>query len=127
MVQPVTQQPAAHAGGAFIEQREKARRRLAAQGLGELEVAARGRVEAQVFACALGRDRGHVRERLPLRLAGVFEQRAAGADGERQVFAAEARERRGAELLEELLAAAVDVELPWRQPRDEPSLQMSII
>ena len=36
----------------------------------------------------------------PLRLAGVFEERTAGADRERQVLAAEAGERGRAQLLE---------------------------
>ena len=54
VMQPVAQQAAAHAGRAFVEQREQRRRRLAAQRLGELEVAPRGGVQAHVFAGALG-------------------------------------------------------------------------
>src|SRR4051812_14805915 len=106
----MAQQAAAHAARAFVEQQEKRRRRLAAQRLRDLEVAPRGGVQAHVFAGALGGDRAYVRERLPLRLAGVVEEGAAGADGEREVFATVAGERRGAELLEQLLAPRVDVE-----------------
>ena len=48
---------AAHAGGAVVEQREERRRGLAAQRLGDLEVAPRGGIQAHVFAGALGGDR----------------------------------------------------------------------
>ena len=44
VMQPETKEPAAHAGRAFVEQREQGRRRLAAQCLGELEIAARRRI-----------------------------------------------------------------------------------
>src|SRR3989442_10122022 len=98
MMQPVPQQAAAHAGGAVVEQREKRRRGLAAQRLGELEVAPGRRVEAHVFAGAFGGYCGEVSERLALGLAGVFEQPAAGADRERQVLAAVTGEGAGAQL-----------------------------
>ena len=110
----MAQQAAAHAGGAFVEQREQRRRGLAAQGLGELEVAPRGGVEAHVFAGALGAHRGDVRERLALRLGGVVEQRAARADRQRHVLAAVAGERGGAELLQQPLLAGFDIEVPSR-------------
>ena len=45
MVQPVAQQPAAHAGGAGVEQREQRRRAARRDRLGDLEVAARRRVQ----------------------------------------------------------------------------------
>src|SRR5262245_54558352 len=98
MMKPVPQQPAAHPGRAFIEEREERRRGLATQRLGELEVAPGRGVEAHVFAAALGADRRDMSERLALGFRGVIEQRAAGADGERQIFAAVTRERGGAEL-----------------------------
>ena len=120
----MAQQAAAHAAGAFVEQREQRRRRLAAQRLGELQVAARRRVQPQVFAGALGGDRGDVREGLALGLRRVVEQRAAGADGERHVLAAEAGERAGAELLQQALPAGFDVEVPVRQPGDEETVEL---
>ena len=112
MVQPVPQQAAAHAGSAVVEEREEGRRRLAAQGLRQLQVATRGCVEAHIFAGALGGDGSDMSERLALRLAGVLEQRAAGADRERQIFDAEAREGAGAELLQEPPLAGLDIEMP---------------
>src|SRR5258707_2492151 len=101
LVQPMPQQAAAHAAGAFVELREKRRRGLAAQGLADLEVAPRRRIEPHILAGALGGHRADVGERLPLRLARVVEQCAAGADGEREVLSAEAGEACGAELLQE--------------------------
>ena len=68
-----------------------------------------------------------MRERLSLRLARVLEQRAAGADREREVLAAEPGERRSAELLQQLLAAAVGVELPGWQPGNEVAFEVHII
>ena len=50
MVQRVAQQARAHAGDAVVEQREQRRRRLAAQGFGQFEVAPGGEVEAEVGA-----------------------------------------------------------------------------
>src|SRR5688572_16987891 len=99
MVQPVAQEPAAHAGRAFIEQREEGRRGFAAQCLGELEIAARRGVEPDELAGALGADRSDMRERLALGARRVLKERATRPDRERHVFAAVARERGGAELL----------------------------
>ena len=127
MVQPVAQAPAAHAGGALIEQREQRRRRLAAQRLGELEVAPRRRIEAQVLATALGGKRRNVRERLALCPRCVLEQRAAGADRKRQVLAAEAGQRSGAELLQQPFAARVDIELPRRQAGGEIAFETFLL
>jgi hypothetical protein len=62
--------------------------RLAAQGFGDFEIAARGRVQAQVLPGALRRHRNHVRECLALGLLRILEQRAAGGDGRLQVFTA---------------------------------------
>jgi hypothetical protein len=53
--------------------------RLAAQGLGDLEVAPGGGVEAQIGAVALGGEGGDVGQGLALGGAGVVEQRAAAA------------------------------------------------
>src|SRR5205823_11134745 len=86
VVQPVAQQPAAHAGRALIEERKEGGGSLAAKRLGELEIAAAGGIESHEFAGALGADRSDMRERLALRLASIFKERAAGADGKRQVL-----------------------------------------
>src|SRR4051812_28103495 len=86
VMEPVAQQAAAHAAGAFVEQREERGRGLAAQRLRDLEVAARGGVEAHVLAGALCAHRGDVRERLALGAPRVFQQRPARADREREVL-----------------------------------------
>ena len=88
-------------GGAGVEQREQRGRRLAAQRLGDLEVAPRRGVEREVLARALDGKRAHVRERRLLGRRGVGEQRAGGADGEVPVLGAERGEVARAEMLRE--------------------------
>src|SRR5690349_17180997 len=92
VVQPVPQQPTAHAGGAVVEQREERRRGLTPKRLRQLEVAPRRGVEPDIFPGTLGRDRADVRQRLALRLAGIVEERAAGADRKREILDAKAGE-----------------------------------
>ena len=117
MMQPVPQQPAAHAACAFVEQRKQRRRGLAAQGLGELEVAPGCGVHAQILPGALGRNCIHVGESLALGLFRIVEQGAAGADGRLQVLAAVACEARRAELAEQGLGPGLHVEMPLGQAR----------
>ena len=50
MVQGVTEQARTHAGDAVVEQRKKRRRRLAAQGFGQFQIAPGGQIEAEVGA-----------------------------------------------------------------------------
>ena len=57
MREPVPQQPAARRGGAAVEQRQQRRRRLAAQRLGDLEIAPRRGVEQQMLARGLDVER----------------------------------------------------------------------
>src|SRR5258708_6916276 len=71
-----------------------------------------------------GRDRG---ERLALGLAGIFEERAARADGERHALDAEAGECAGAKLLQELALARLEVEMPRRQARQEIAVEHDAI
>ena len=61
MVQPLPQQPAAHAGRAPVDPAQQRRCRRAAQRLGELEVAPRRRIHAEIEPVALGRERDDVR------------------------------------------------------------------
>ena len=105
MVQRVAQQPAAHAGRAGIEQREQRRRGVAAQGLGELEVAPRRRVHAHEGALLLDHERLDVRDGRALRGARIFEQRAGRGDGDRQFDRAEPREIRRLELAAQIARA----------------------
>jgi hypothetical protein len=53
VVQGMAQPARTHAGHAGVEQREQGGRRLAAQGLGQLQVAPGGGVQAQIFGFAL--------------------------------------------------------------------------
>ena len=84
---------------AHSSRREEGRRGFAAQCLGELEIAARRGVEPDELAGALGAHRSDMRERLALRARRVLKERATRPDRERQILAAVARERGGAELL----------------------------
>src|SRR5205085_48049 len=52
------------------------------------------------------------------------EERAAGADGERQILDAKARERRGAELLQEAPFARVHIKVPCGQACGEVTVEM---
>ena len=127
VVQPVAQQPAAHAGGALVQQREQRRRGLAAQRFGDFQVAARRRVHAQVFARALGAHRADVRERLALRFLRVIQQRAAGGDRRFHVLDAEAGERGGAQLIEQPLPPRFEFEIPCRQASHRVAGQLQAV
>ena len=65
MREPVAQQAAAGGGAAGVEQREQRGRRIAAQRLGDLEVAPRRGVEREVFA-RRSRRRASARARAPI-------------------------------------------------------------
>ena len=116
VVQGVAQPARAHAGGAAVEQREQRGRRLAAQGLGDLEVAAGGGVEAQEGAVTLGGEGGDVGQRLALGGAGVVEQRRGGGQGHRHLVGPEAGQVAGAEVGGEQAPGGLGVELPVGQP-----------
>jgi hypothetical protein len=81
----VAQPARAHAGGAGVEQGEQGGRRLAAQGLGEFQVAPGGGVQAQEGALALEGERGDVGQGLVLRGAGVLVQGAGAASAGRHL------------------------------------------
>src|SRR5919201_5290984 len=60
--------------------------------------------------------------------AGTFvEERAAGADRERGILAAETGEACGFELLEKPALARIDVEVPGRKPSDEEAGQVEAV
>jgi hypothetical protein len=115
MVQPVAQAPAAHGGGRAVEQREERGRFRPADRLGDLQVAARGRVHEHELALALDVQAGNVRQRGLLGVAAIREERARRRDGGVHAFAAIARKVVGAELLREVAACAIRVELPGLQ------------
>ena len=122
MVEPLPQQPAAHAGRAPVDPAHQRRCRRAAQRLGELEVAARRRIHAEIEPVALGRERDDVPERLRLRAPRVAEQRAGRGDRRPQVLAAETRKPGNAEVFREQAARAVEIELPRRKSRHRTGL-----
>ncbi len=115
MVQPVAQQPAAHRGGAGIEQREQRRRFAAAQRLGQFEIAARGGVQANEFGFVFDRDALHMTQRLALRAGRIVQQRAGRAECCAQRAAAERIETGDAQLLAQATRAGILVEVPLGQ------------
>ena len=113
--QPIPQQPAAGRRRARVEQRVQRRRVVAVERDGDLQVAARRRVERHEGAPGLDGQRAHVRQRRLLRRARVVQQRAGRADGERNVVGAEPREVQRAELAGHRLLRGLAVELPRGQ------------
>ena len=114
--QPSAQQPAAHRGRGAIHDRGEGRGVVARQRVGDLEVAARDGVEEQRVVVAFEAQRGHVRERSALRVAGVDDQRAGRAGRKGTVFELERREIAGRELLDEDPPGRRRIEVPRRNP-----------
>jgi hypothetical protein len=98
VVQGMAQPARTHAGGAGVEQREQGGRRLAAQGLGQFQVAPGGGVQAQIFGFALDSKAGDVGERLALGGLGVVVECGGGAERDRQIFYPKAGQVAGAEV-----------------------------
>ena len=116
VVQGVAQEARTHRGDAGVEQAAQGRRRLAAQGLGEFEVAARRRVEAEESLIALDDQRLHVRQGSRLRCLGVAQQGAGGGDGGFETVGAETRERGGGKVRAQFALGGLDVEVPVGAP-----------
>ena len=112
VVQPVTQAPAAHGGRAAVEEREQRRAILAAERLGDLEIAPGDGVERDVVGRFLAPQRAHVRQRSALGRARIVEQRAARRDDVRRIGHAEGIEGADFELRLQRGGTAVDVEVP---------------
>ncbi len=117
MMQPVTQQTAAHGRAARIQQRAQRRRFRAAQGFGQFEIAPRGRVEADVLRLVLHLQAAHVPQLLALRGGCVQQQRARGAARAGQRVRAETVEAGDIELLAQPLRARIDIEMPRGRTR----------
>jgi hypothetical protein len=96
MVQGVPQQPRAHGGDAVVEQAAQRRRRLAAQGFGEFEVAPRRHVEPEEGGVAFDDQRPQVRQGARLGRLGVAQQCAGSGDRRPQPVGTEAGQRSGA-------------------------------
>ena len=89
--QPATQFTRAHRGGRAVDDARE-RVLVAARKAGvELEVAPRRRVHRQRLVARLARQSRQVGQGAALRVAHVLQQRAGGAECERQVLAAKAR------------------------------------
>ncbi len=115
MQQPLAQQAAAGGGAALVEHRLQRRGVVAGKRGGDLEIAARRGIEGQERAFHLDLERAHVGERRLLRGARVRKQSARGADGERHVVGAEAREIHRAHLLGKRALRALAIEMPCGQ------------
>ena len=115
MREPLPQHPAARRGRASVEQRQERRGGLAAQRLGDLEIAPRRVVEREEFAGRLDGQRAHVRERGLLRGGRVAEERAGGAEREVPLVDAERREVLRAEVLRQRPRGRARIELPGRE------------
>ncbi|MNS54051.1 hypothetical protein D3C72_868310 [compost metagenome] len=116
-MKPVAQRPAAHRRGAGVQQREQRRRLAAAQRFRQLQVASRGRIEADKFRLPLDGHALHVTQRLALGGRRVVQQRAGRAQRRAESRAAERLQARHADLLAQPARAGVLVEMPFRQPR----------
>jgi hypothetical protein len=106
MVQPVAQQARTHRRAAVVEQREQGRRFLAADGLGQFQVAARGRVQADEFVFGFVARLLHVLQAAALGRLGIAQQRAGRAERGAQAVGAEAGQGGHAQLVEQRLVAA---------------------
>jgi len=111
---PAAQLAAPHRGRGAVEHVEQRAVRPSRQARVELEVTARGRIELQRLVALLAANAAQVGQGGLLRLAQVVEQAAGGADRERLVGEAEAREVAGAELLAEQPLGAPGLEVPRR-------------
>ena len=94
--------------------REQRRVRVARQAAIELEIAARGGVDDQRIGALFDGQRADVRHGGLLRVAHILQQRAGGADGERQLIRAEALQIERAELIREQARRARQLEVPGR-------------
>jgi hypothetical protein len=108
----MAQQAAPHAGDARVDLAEQRRRGRAPQRLGELEVATRRGIQAQVLVAAFGKEGDDMGQRLGLRLARVGEQGTCGTEGEIEIGDAEAVKARDAEVLLEQPGSSGGVEVP---------------
>ncbi len=87
---------------------------LPAQAGIEFQVAAGGGIEHQRLAALLDLQRADVRHGRLLRVAHVLQQRAGGADRQRQLVGAEALQIERAELVGEQARGARELEVPGR-------------
>jgi hypothetical protein len=94
----MAQQPRAHGADAVVEQAAQRRRRLAAQGFGQFEVAPGGRVQAEEGRVAFDDQRLQVRQGARLRRLRVAQQGAGGGNRRPQAVGTEAGQRGGAEM-----------------------------
>ncbi len=88
-VQPAAQQAAAHGGGRAVEHADQGVLALAGNRLFQFQVAAGGGIQYQAVAAVLDLQTAQMRQGGTLRVPDILQQRAGGADGGRQVLAAE--------------------------------------
>jgi hypothetical protein len=111
-MQRVTQPSATHARRTGVEQRKQRRCRLTPYGFGDLEIAARRRIHANVSARVLDRQRLDMRYCRALCRPRVFQQGTGGCDRDRVIGRAETRQIERLELAAQRTASRVAVEVP---------------
>ena len=114
VVQRVLQAARAHRGDAAVDQRPQRRLRLAAQGLGQFQIAPRGGVEADIGALALDDDGAHMRQIARLRGLGIAHQGAGGGDLRAGILDAETGQRGDREARAQVALGGLAVEMPVR-------------
>jgi hypothetical protein len=114
VVQPVAQQARTHRRAAAVEQRKQRGRLLAADRLGQFEVAPGGGIQADEFIFRFQRQAVHVLQAAPLRRLGIAQQRTGRAKRRAQAIGAKAGEGGHGQLVEQRLVPAHDIEVPVR-------------
>ncbi len=110
--QPGAQQPAAHRGDRAIDLMEQRALAAAVHRLDHLQVLQRGRIDQQRVAGVLQPDAADVRELGFLRIPQVTHQRAGRGHRGGAAFEPEAVEAAHAQLVEQRLPGALEIEVP---------------
>ncbi|MNH97874.1 hypothetical protein D3C73_505810 [compost metagenome] len=121
-VQPTGQQTAAHGGLATVDHRLQRVVTTAGEVGVQLQVATAGAVEHHGVVQAFMAQAAQVRQGGALGFFGVGQQATGGADGERQVFAAEAFEVLGRKLLAKTFQRRITLEIPRRTATNPTTL-----
>ncbi len=115
VVQPMPQQTAAHVAGAGVQQGKQRRRRLAAQGLADFQIAPRGRIHAHIAVGVIHLQAVEVAEVLPLRQLDIAQQRARCRHRHVHLRAAKTGQIQRGKLLAQGPPRRVGIEMPIRQ------------
>ncbi len=111
-IEPAFQQAAAHGGGGFIHDPGQCMGRVALLINVNFQIPAAGRINHDGVIRVLDLERAHVWQIVALGIAGVMQQCPGSADGQCHVFATEAAQVSGFELLGQQAKRGVRVEMP---------------